>query len=94
VNKTWFITGSSRGFGRSWAQAALRRGDAPDETIAAVLAAADAADPPLRLLLGGLAYDLTQGAYARRQQTWAEWEAVTRQADADSNLKASQLPQW
>ena len=26
-NKTWFITGSSKGFGRLWAQAALERGD-------------------------------------------------------------------
>src|ERR1700722_5706993 len=25
--RTWFITGSSRGFGREWAVAALRRGD-------------------------------------------------------------------
>jgi NADP-dependent 3-hydroxy acid dehydrogenase YdfG len=25
--KTWFITGASRGFGRTWAEAALRRGD-------------------------------------------------------------------
>lgn len=25
--KTWFITGSSRGFGREWAEAALERGD-------------------------------------------------------------------
>jgi NAD(P)-dependent dehydrogenase (short-subunit alcohol dehydrogenase family) len=25
--KTWFITGTSRGFGRVWAEAALRRGD-------------------------------------------------------------------
>jgi NAD(P)-dependent dehydrogenase (short-subunit alcohol dehydrogenase family) len=27
TQKTWFITGTSRGFGREWAQAALRRGD-------------------------------------------------------------------
>ncbi len=27
MRKTWFITGASRGFGRIWAQAALRRGD-------------------------------------------------------------------
>jgi NAD(P)-dependent dehydrogenase (short-subunit alcohol dehydrogenase family) len=27
ANKTWFITGTSRGFGREWAAAALRRGD-------------------------------------------------------------------
>ena len=26
-NKVWFITGSSRGFGRVWTEAALRRGD-------------------------------------------------------------------
>ncbi|MHB8658748.1 MAG: SDR family oxidoreductase [Solirubrobacteraceae bacterium] len=26
-NRTWFITGTSRGFGREWASAALRRGD-------------------------------------------------------------------
>jgi len=25
--KTWFITGASRGFGRTWAEAALKRGD-------------------------------------------------------------------
>ncbi|TIW19866.1 MAG: SDR family NAD(P)-dependent oxidoreductase, partial [Mesorhizobium sp.] len=25
--KVWFITGASRGFGRIWAEAALRRGD-------------------------------------------------------------------
>jgi len=27
MSKVWFITGASRGFGRIWAQAALRRGD-------------------------------------------------------------------
>jgi NAD(P)-dependent dehydrogenase (short-subunit alcohol dehydrogenase family) len=27
TNKTWFITGTSRGFGREWASAALERGD-------------------------------------------------------------------
>src|ERR1700735_5586276 len=26
-NKVWFITGTSRGFGRIWAEAALERGD-------------------------------------------------------------------
>ena len=25
--KTWFITGTSRGFGREWTEAALKRGD-------------------------------------------------------------------
>ena len=27
ANKIWFITGTSRGFGREWAEAALERGD-------------------------------------------------------------------
>jgi NAD(P)-dependent dehydrogenase (short-subunit alcohol dehydrogenase family) len=27
ATKTWFITGTSRGFGREWAEAALKRGD-------------------------------------------------------------------
>src|ERR1700743_2091711 len=27
MQKTWFITGASRGFGRIWAEAALKRGD-------------------------------------------------------------------
>ena len=27
TQKTWFITGTSRGFGREWAIAALERGD-------------------------------------------------------------------
>ncbi|WP_158996002.1 SDR family NAD(P)-dependent oxidoreductase [Mucilaginibacter sp. L196] len=27
INKVWFITGASRGFGRVWADAALKRGD-------------------------------------------------------------------
>src|SRR5436305_10687701 len=27
VTKSWFITGTSKGFGREWAEAALERGD-------------------------------------------------------------------
>lgn len=27
TNKVWFITGSSRGFGKVWTEAALKRGD-------------------------------------------------------------------
>ena len=27
MSKVWFITGASRGFGRIWAEAALKRGD-------------------------------------------------------------------
>lgn len=64
----------------------------PDDTIAAILAIADAPSPPLRLLVSGLAYDLAQGAYARRQQAWAEWEDISRQADGNARIDISQLP--
>ena len=42
--KAWFITGTSRGFGREWADAALERGDsvvatARDESQSLFLAA-------------------------------------------------------
>ncbi len=63
----------------------------PDDTVAAILAVVDAPSPPLRLLLSGLAYDLAQGAYARRQQSWAEWEAVSRQAGGNVSIDISQL---
>lgn len=56
----------------------------PIVTAAAILAAADAADPPLRLLLGGLAYDLARRTYDRRQRAWAEWETISRDADTST----------
>ena len=31
-NKVWFITGAYRGFGRIWAEAALKRRDQPVDT--------------------------------------------------------------
>ncbi|MEQ4724004.1 SDR family NAD(P)-dependent oxidoreductase [Nonomuraea sp. B19D2] len=52
----------------------------PDATVAAVLAAADAGEPPLRLLLSGAAYDIAAGVYAQRLKTWAEWEDTSRAA--------------
>ncbi|WP_410631204.1 SDR family oxidoreductase [Amycolatopsis sp. cmx-4-83] len=65
---------------------AARRGAArspgPEATIAAVLAAVDAEQPPLRLLLSSTAYDLAQNIYAGRQKVWADWESTSRSADA------------
>ncbi len=40
-SKVWFITGASRGFGRIWAEAALKRGD---KVAATARNAADVAD--------------------------------------------------
>ncbi|WP_347343428.1 hypothetical protein [Bradyrhizobium japonicum] len=39
--KVWFITGASRGFGRIWAEAALKRGD---KVAATARVLADVAD--------------------------------------------------
>jgi len=55
VSKVWFITGTSRGFGRAWREAALRRGDkvaaaARDlQTLAALAAEFGSAVLPLEL---------------------------------------------
>jgi NADP-dependent 3-hydroxy acid dehydrogenase YdfG len=40
-NKVWFITGSSRGFGRVWAEAALKRGDKVAATARQLASIAD-----------------------------------------------------
>jgi NADP-dependent 3-hydroxy acid dehydrogenase YdfG len=41
VNKVWFITGASRGFGRVWADAALKRGDKVAATARSLASIAD-----------------------------------------------------
>ncbi|KIO76308.1 short-chain dehydrogenase [Pedobacter lusitanus] len=41
VNKVWFITGASRGFGRIWADAALKRGDKVAATARTLTSIAD-----------------------------------------------------
>jgi len=41
VNKVWFITGASRGFGRVWADAALNRGDKVAATARTLASIAD-----------------------------------------------------
>jgi NADP-dependent 3-hydroxy acid dehydrogenase YdfG len=41
VNKVWFITGASRGFGRVWTDAALRRGDKVAATARMLASIAD-----------------------------------------------------
>ncbi len=41
TNKVWFITGASRGFGRVWAEAALKRGDKVAATARSLASIAD-----------------------------------------------------
>src|SRR5579863_10440145 len=55
MKKTWFITGASRGFGRIWAEAALKRGDQVTATARKLADVADLkerfGDPALPLAL-------------------------------------------
>jgi NAD(P)-dependent dehydrogenase (short-subunit alcohol dehydrogenase family) len=44
MKKTWFITGASRGFGRVWAEAALKRGDQVTATARKLADVADLAE--------------------------------------------------
>jgi NAD(P)-dependent dehydrogenase (short-subunit alcohol dehydrogenase family) len=44
MQKTWFITGASRGFGRVWAEAALQRGDRVTATARKLADVADLAE--------------------------------------------------
>ena len=44
VSKVWFITGASRGFGRVWAEAALKRGDKVAATARTLASIADLKD--------------------------------------------------
>jgi NAD(P)-dependent dehydrogenase (short-subunit alcohol dehydrogenase family) len=44
MKKTWFITGASRGFGRIWAEAALKRGDRVTATARKLADLADLAE--------------------------------------------------
>lgn len=67
--KTWFITGTSKGFGRVWAEAALKRGD----TVAATARKVEALDDLVRTygdLVLPLALDVTDkdAAFAAVQQ--------------------------
>ncbi|MER5770608.1 SDR family NAD(P)-dependent oxidoreductase [Streptomyces sp. NPDC001985] len=53
----------------------------PHLAAEAVLEVVDSDDPPLRLLLGGMAYDLAFETSRRRMETWAAWEETSRAAE-------------
>lgn len=70
VQKTWFITGTSRGFGREWALAALDRGDRVVATARDVHTLDDLGETCGELLLA-LALDVTDrdSVFAAVRQT-------------------------
>ncbi|MFY0578635.1 SDR family oxidoreductase [Cystobacter fuscus] len=64
---------------------AARRGGAtygdPVGAANALLRIVDAQNPPLRVLFGGPPVDIVKGLYAKRLETWAQWEELSRAAD-------------
>ena len=64
---------------RQWADGSVD--SAPALAADALMTLADSDDPPLRLLLGSMVYDLALDTTRRRMETWAGWEAVSRAAE-------------
>lgn len=70
MKKTWFITGASRGFGRIWTEAALKRGDQVAATARDVASMADLKDRFGDAVLP-LALDVTDPEQVRQTVTQA-----------------------
>ncbi|MDG4805471.1 SDR family oxidoreductase [Micromonospora sp. WMMD1120] len=64
---------------RQWAEGSID--SEPRLAAEALLRLVDSDDPPLRLLLGSMVYDLAFDISRRRMDTWAGWEAVSRAAE-------------
>ena len=64
---------------RQWAEGSID--SEPRLAAEALLQLVDSDDPPLRLLLGSMVYDLAFDIARRRMDTWASWEQVSRAAE-------------
>ncbi|GAA3392401.1 SDR family oxidoreductase [Cryptosporangium minutisporangium] len=64
---------------RQWADGSID--SEPRLAAEAVVKLVDSDDPPLRLLLGSMVYDLAFDISRRRMDTWASWEPVSRAAE-------------
>ncbi|MEV1316590.1 SDR family oxidoreductase [Micromonospora arborensis] len=64
---------------RQWAEGSVD--SEPRLAAEALLHLVDSDDPPLRLLLGSMVYDLAFDISRRRMDTWARWEQVSRAAE-------------
>ncbi|WP_129669982.1 SDR family oxidoreductase [Phytoactinopolyspora endophytica] len=52
-----------------------------EDSVEALFAAVDAAEPPLRLIFASQGYDLVLAIHEQRMATWREWEKTARSAD-------------
>jgi NAD(P)-dependent dehydrogenase (short-subunit alcohol dehydrogenase family) len=59
----------------------------PDATGPAILQIVDSPDPPLRIFLGSGGLPMTRAEYARRIETWEEWNEVSVAAQGDLAAK-------
>jgi NAD(P)-dependent dehydrogenase (short-subunit alcohol dehydrogenase family) len=59
----------------------------PDATAAAILKVVDAENPPLRIFFGSGGLPMTRAEYARRIDTWEQWNAVSVEAQGDFAAK-------
>ncbi|NJC11346.1 NAD(P)-dependent dehydrogenase (short-subunit alcohol dehydrogenase family) [Micromonospora profundi] len=64
---------------RQWAEGSID--SEPRLAAEALLTLVDSDEPPLRLLLGSMVYDLAFDISRRRMDTWAGWEQVSRAAE-------------
>ncbi|TYB95193.1 short-chain dehydrogenase, partial [Micromonospora sp. WP24] len=64
---------------RQWAEGSID--SEPRLAAEALLKLVDSDEPPLRLLLGSMVYDLAFDISRRRMETWAGWEQVSRAAE-------------
>ncbi|MEU6742636.1 SDR family oxidoreductase [Streptosporangium sandarakinum] len=64
---------------KQWAEGSVD--SEPRLAAEAVLKLVDSPNPPLRLLLGSMVYDLAFDVSRRRMDTWAAWEEVSRAAE-------------
>ncbi|MET7419712.1 SDR family NAD(P)-dependent oxidoreductase [Dactylosporangium sp. NPDC005555] len=64
---------------RQWAEGSVDSD--PGLAAEALLRLVDSDDPPLRLLLGSMVYDLAFDISRRRMDTWSSWEQVSRAAE-------------
>jgi len=55
----------------------------PAATSQAILTLVDAANPPLRLLLGSAALEIARATYEQRLQTWEQWNDVAMAAQGN-----------
>ncbi|MEU6232391.1 SDR family NAD(P)-dependent oxidoreductase, partial [Kitasatospora sp. NPDC047058] len=62
-----------------WAEGSVD--SSPELAAQALLQLVDSDEPPLRLLLGSMVYDLAFDLARKRMDTWAGWEQVSRAAE-------------